>query len=62
MDKRFTQSPRAQRDSTEELKTQGKVNSDFRDGPDAANQGAYDLFDKSGNVKQDRGSDAVRSV
>jgi hypothetical protein len=60
---RLSQSPRALRDSTnDEMYSKGKVNLEFKDGPEPENEGARELFDKSGRVKQDRGGDTYRSV
>jgi hypothetical protein len=63
-----SQSPRARRDSTDnsEKYAKGSVPASWaRDtgkAPAPENEGAYKLFDKEGNVKQDRGGDTVRGV
>jgi hypothetical protein len=68
-DKRLTQSPRALRDSTDNAEqfAKGSVPKDWASEPrknalGEGNEGAADLFDKSGNVTQDRGGDTVRGV
>jgi hypothetical protein len=70
-DKRFTnsQSPRASRDSTQDPLeyARGTVPKDWAPEPrrnalGEGNEGAAEPFDKSGNVKQDRGGDTFRSV
>ena len=43
--------------------SKGEVNlGAWNDRDDPANEGAFKLFNKSGDVKQDRGGDTYRSV
>ena len=67
MAKNSSQSPRANRDSTQDPleHAQGSVPADFARetrGWAPENEGAGKLFDKSGDVKQDRGGDGYRSA
>jgi hypothetical protein len=64
-----SRSPRASRDSTQDPleHAKGSVPKDFareprRNALGGGNEGAAKLFDRSGNVKQDRGGDTVRGV
>lgn len=67
-DKNFknSQSPRPTRASTEDSLARAKGDVPFETGSTGRvspeNAGAKRLFDKSGDVKQDRGGDTFRSV
>jgi hypothetical protein len=67
-DKRFTnsQSPRASRASTQDPLEHAKGAVQYETGSTGRvspeNECAEKLFNKSGNVKQDRGGDTVRGV
>jgi hypothetical protein len=63
---RDSQSPRANRDSTEDALAYAKGEVQFTKGSTGRvapeNEGAEKLFNSSGRVKQDRGGDAARGV